>query len=384
MRCRGLGVVAGLCLLAACAAPAPSPTASTVVATPSPSPSRSAAPAPSPSPSPPASPTVREVERVEVVSVEDVVTGLEAPWGIAFLPDGSALVTERDSARVLHLVDGEVRALGGPGARYLERNVDDRAEGGLLGVAAVEDEVFVYLTTARDNRVLRMPVDEDRLGEPEVVLDRIPRSTHHNGGRLAIGPDGHLYVTTGDVNQRERAQDLDWLGGKILRATLDGEPAPGNPFDSLVWTYGHRNVQGLGWAPDGRMFASEFGQDAWDELNLVEPGESYGWPLVEGSGGEGEHREPLHVWRTSEASPSGLAVTDEGVYLAGLRGETLWRVPLTADGVGEPEPLLQDHGRLRDVVVAPDGALWVLTNNTDGRGTPREGDDRVLRIELAP
>jgi len=218
-----------------------------------------------------------------------------------------------------------------------------------------------------------------------VILDGIPKGANHTGGRLAFGPDGFLYATTGDIYQADRAQDRDSLGGKILRMTADGEPAPDNPFDSLVWSWGHRNVQGLGWAVDGRMFASEFGQDTWDELNLIESGGNYGWPDVEGEGdGGGDFVSPLHVWRTSEASPSGLAVTREGIYLAGLRGQTLWRVPLTADGTGEPQALLQDHGRLRHVIEAPDGALWVLTNNTDGRGNPRGGDDRILRVEIEP
>jgi glucose/arabinose dehydrogenase len=154
-----------------------------------------------------------------------------------------------------------------------------------------------------------------------------------------------------------------------------------------VWSLGHRNVQGLGWAPDGRMFASEFGQETWDELNVITPGSSYGWPDVEGdTGTPGDgFVAPVATWATSDASPSGLAVTAEGVYLAALRGERLWRVPLRADGVGEPQALLAgEHGRLRAVEVAPDGSLWVVTGNTDGRGQVRERDDRILRVTLAP
>ena len=189
-------------------------------------------------------------------------------------------------------------------------------------------------------------------------------------------------MTTGDAGDRPSAQDPDSLNGKILRVTPDGDPAPGNPVDgSPVWSLGHRNVQGLGWSPDGRMFASEFGQDTWDELNVIEPGGNYGWPEVEGSSDDPAFVAPVATWATDRASPSGLAVTDEGVYLAALRGERLWRVPLTADGVGTPQALLDgQYGRLRAVAVAPDGSLWVMTNNTDGRGDPRPGDDRILRV----
>lgn len=396
---RVLALVAALVLVtAACtAAPEPAPEPTSV----SPSPTRSAAPepepevspseppSPEPEPEPEPSPTVEELPEVRVTGVSDVVTGLDAPWGVAFLPDGAALVTERDTARVWRLDDGELTRLHGPGADDVERATVARSEGGLLGVAvspefADDGLVFVYLTAAEDNRILRMRLDGDELGDAEVILDGIPKGPNHNGGRLAFGPDGFLYATTGDIYQVQRAQDRDSLGGKILRMTTDGEPAPGNPFDTYVWSYGHRNVQGIGWAVDGRMFASEFGQDTWDELNLIEPGENYGWPHVEGEGdGGGEYVSPLHVWATRDASPSGLAVTHEGIYLAGLRGQTLWRVPFDGDGVGEPQPLLQgEYGRLRHVLEAPDGALWVVTNNTDGRGDPRRGDDRILRVEV--
>jgi glucose/arabinose dehydrogenase len=221
----------------------------------------------------------------------------------------------------------------------------------------------------------------DRLTDVEVVLAGIPAGRNHNGGRLAFGPDGYLYVTTGDAGDTDHAQDLGSLGGKILRLSPDGEPAPGNPFGTAVWSYGHRNVQGLGWAQDGRLFASEFGQNELDELNLIEPGASYGWPLVEGWAGNPDHRDPVVTWATEEASPSGIAVTSDGIWVAALRGERLWHVPLTPDGVGAATAHL-DLGRLRAVVEAPRGGLWVLTGNTDGRGDPRAGDDRLAHVAL--
>ena len=325
---------------------------------------------------------------VEVTEVDDILGDLDIPWGLAFLPDGQAVVTLRGSAElVLVGPDGAASDVTGPGADELADLVVPGGEGGLLGVAVLGSDgsavdLALYATAADDNRVLRGTLDGSVLGELRPILTGIEKAGNHDGGRLAVGPDDFLYVTTGDAGDPPSAQDPDSLNGKILRITADGDPAPGNPDEgSPVWSLGHRNVQGLGWAPDGRMFASEFGQNTWDELNLIEPGGNYGWPEVEGEGGGADFVEPVAVWPTTEASPSGLAVTEEAVYLAGLRGERLWRVPLTEDGVGTPQALLEgEHGRLRAVEPAPDGSLWVLTGNTDGRGDPRDGDDRILRV----
>jgi glucose/arabinose dehydrogenase len=314
-----------------------------------------------------------------------VVTALEVPWGLAFLPDGTALVSERDTARVV-AVDGEgrTRTVGHLGAAR------PQGEAGLLGLAVSpsydEDSlVYAYLTTASDNRVVRMEYDGQRLGEPEVVLEGIPSGFVHDGGRLAFGPEGHLYVSTGETGEEQLAQDRDSLAGKILRITPDGEPAPGNPrAGSPVWTMGHRNVQGLAFDEAGRLWASEFGARTWDELNLVERGRNYGWPLVEGRGGQEGYRDPFAQWRTSEASPSGLAYADGSLWMASLRGQRLWQVPVNEDGtIGEPEDwFVGDHGRLRTVALAPDGSLWLTTSNRDGRGDPAPRDDRILRVTL--
>ncbi len=312
------------------------------------------------------------------------------PWGIAFLPDERAVVTLRDAAQVVLVdADGTLTEVEGPGADQLLDIVEPKGEGGLLGVAVLGSseqgtDLALYATTADDNRVLRGTLADDQLGELTPILTGIHKAPNHDGGRLAVGPDGYLYVTTGDAGNRPDAQDPDSLNGKILRITFDGDPAPGNPTPgSPVWSLGHRNVQGIGWAPDGRMFASEFGQDTFDELNVIEPGSNYGWPEVEGVGSSGDFVDPVATWATKDASPSGLAVTDDAVYLAGLRGERLWRVPLTADGVGTPQALLTgEYGRLRAVVPAPDGSLWVVTGNTDGRGDVRSGDDRILRVSV--
>ncbi|MCK9794779.1 PQQ-dependent sugar dehydrogenase [Isoptericola sp. 4D.3] len=375
----------------------------------------------------PAMPTAASPAATPETTVETVVDGLDVPWGFAPLPDGALLISLRDEARMVVVEPGAGTAaeVTGPGADTLAAQTTPDGEGGLLGVARdpASGEVFVYRTGADDNAVLRGTLsgtggsDGWVLGELTTILDGIPRAGHHDGGALAFGPDGHLYVGTGDAGDGEASQDPGSLAGKILRVTTDGDPAPGNPSlgdapPSPVWSYGHRNVQGLGWDGSGRMFASEFGQNTWDELNQIEPGGNYGWPQAEGPDGAGDGTvAPVAWWSTSEASPSGLAVTGDAVYLAGLRGERLWRVPfgstasgagedatgspsgkddVDADGsvraLGEPQALLAGElGRLRNVApVEPgggdSGGLWVLTNNTDGRGTPREGDDRLVRV----
>lgn len=325
-------------------------------------------------------PSVRGGESVNLPSgsVHTIARDLEAPWGLAFLPDGSALVTERDSARVLSVAsDGSVAEVA--------RIADARpaGEGGLLGIAVSPSYdsdrwIYVYYTADRDNRIARF-----RLGEaPQVIFAGIPKAGNHNGGRIAFGPDGQLYVGTGDAGDRGRAQDRDFLGGKILRLTPDGKPAPGNPFGaSPVYSYGHRNVQGLAWDASGQLFASEFGQNRYDELNRIEPGANYGWPLVEGTGEDDAYRNPVATWATSDASPSGIAIVNDRVYLACLRGTKLYRVG--TDGEGAQALLDGEYGRLRAVEVAPDGSLWILTSNRDGRGSPTAEDDRILRLDPA-
>ena len=314
-------------------------------------------------------------------AVRTLAEGLEVPWGVDFLPDGSAVVTERMSGRVLRVSDdGAVTTLGGIPAA-------PEGEAGLLGVAASPEfasdrALFFYLTTATDNRVLRAELDGTSLGEPTVVLDGIPRGFIHDGGRIAFGPDGDLYVTTGETGDPELAQDPDSLAGKILRITPDGEPAPGNPDPaSPVWSLGHRNVQGLAWDDQGRLWASEFGDSTWDELNLIEKGGNYGWPLVEGAGGGADFIDPQLVWPVDQASPSGLAYADGDLWMAGLRGRRLWRIEVSESGASRPTAFFtDDYGRLRTVATAPDGLLWLTTSNRDGRGEPAPDDDRIILV----
>jgi glucose/arabinose dehydrogenase len=344
-------------------------------------------PGPTPSSGAPSSPrsssSAADPGPVRPRVVGTVATGLEAPWGVTFLPDGSALVGERDSTRVVAI------AAGGGRPRPVGRveGVQPQGEAGLLGLAASpsydEDRlVYAYLTTAEDNRVVTMTYDGRRLGPPKAILRGIPNGFIHDGGRLLFAEDGNLFVSTGETGDGQLAQDRDSLAGKVLRITPDGRPAPGNPRKgSPVWTMGHRNVQGLAFDDRGRLWATEFGQDTWDELNLIDKGRNYGWPLVEGRGDLREYRNPFVQWRTSEASPSGLAYLDGSLWAGSLRGERLWQVPVTADGTGKPRDFfVGDYGRMRTVVAAPDGNLWVTTSNRDGRGDPAPRDDRILVV----
>jgi glucose/arabinose dehydrogenase len=333
-----------------------------------------------PTATPTATPTV-EPGPVAPTEFADIATGFDVPWGLAFLPDGSALLSERDTARILLVSPrGRVSEVG------TVADVAPRGEGGLLGIAFAPDStetVYAYFTSAEDNRVVRMPYRDGGLGDAEVIIDGIPKAGNHNGGRITFGPDGMLYVGTGDASDSDLSQDLESLGGKILRLNPDGSIPADNPFDgSPVYSYGHRNVQGLAFDDDGNLWASEFGQATWDELNLIRAGENYGWPVVEGIGNDDRFVDPVAQWSTDEASPSGLAYIRDTLFMAALRGERLWQIPVRDGVAGSPADFAVDEfGRLRHAEPAPDGTLWVLTNNT-ARGDPREGDDRILRVTL--
>ncbi len=315
----------------------------------------------------------------DAAGVVVVSSGLEAPWSVAFHGE-VPLVSERDSARILELDEaGAAREI------ITVQDAAPRGEGGLLGIAVHDDHLYAYLTAEGENRIDRIPLSGEpgalALGEPETILAGIPAAGNHNGGRIAFGPDGMLYATTGDAGRAENAQDLDLLAGKILRLTPEGGVPAGNPFEgSPVYSYGHRNPQGLAWDENGTLYASEFGQNTWDELNIIEAGANYGWPEVEGIAGQEGFVDPVQQWAPAEASPSGIAVLGGAVYIANLRGEVLRQVPLGSLGEST-EHWAGEYGRLRDATEAPDGSLWVLTNNTDGRGDPGLEDDRILRLE---
>jgi glucose/arabinose dehydrogenase len=336
------------------------------------------------------------------VRAEVVASDLDTPWDLSFAPDGSLWFTER-GGRVsrLDLSAGTISVLG-------QIDVHESGEAGLMGMAfhpAFPDSPTVYFAHSYRagggirNRLIRATFRDGRLGGPEVLLDDIPGRSNHDGARLAVGPDRMLYMTMGDAGNAGAAQDRESPSGKILRLTLDGQPAPGNPFGNAVWSLGHRNPQGLAFMSDGSLYATEHGPSEADEVNLIEPGLNYGWPTVRGdcdSGSEVEfcsaHQvvEPL-----AEYSPtigiSGLDVYESdripgwrgSLIYTSLRGEKLLRLVLAPNGraaSGQEMILDGQYGRLRDVVVGPDGTLHIATSNRDGRGRPSSDDDRIIRI----
>ncbi len=340
-----------------------------------------------PSIAPSASATPRGV--VPTGAPVDVVTGLASPWSI-LRTSKLTLVSERDSGAI-----ERVTASGGLATIGTVPGVVHDGEGGLLGLALLQSGVtrwlYAYETTATDNRIVRMTLDDQlALGAPHVILQGLATANHHDGGRIAFGPDGMLYATVGDAGDTSHSQDLSSLNGKILRMTPTGGVPHGNPFPgSLIWSYGHRNPQGLAWDASGQLYAAEFGQDTWDEFNKITAGSNYGWPIVEGIAHDPRFVDPLVQWPTDDASPSGLAYIDGTFFLAGLGGQRLWVITVDAAGAATATALYAgQYGRLRDVAAGPgsgsDASLWILTDNTDGRGSPRPGDDRILQVATVP
>ncbi len=314
-----------------------------------------------------------------------IVTGLDVPWAVAFLPDGDMLVTERP---------GTLRRLGTQPAAFPVPAVAEAGEGGLMGIAlhpdfATNRQVYLYYTTANPsrNRVTRFVLEDDRLAFDRVILDDIPSALYHDGGGIAFGPDGMLYLTTGDASNANAAQNLSSLAGKTLRLTPDGGIPADNPFGTAVWSYGHRNAQGLAWDAQGRLWQTEHGRTGastgFDELNLVEKGGNYGWPTIQGDQTRAGMVAPV---RQSGASvtwaPSGIAFADGTLFFAGLFGQSLYAADVGEDGsvTNFRQYFRGTHGRLRAVTVGPDGFLYVTTSNRDDRGTARAGDDKILRI----
>ena len=338
-----------------------------------------------------AEPAQRDARGRGLGRVTVLARGLDMPWGLTFLPDGSALVSGRQSG-LIHRIPargGSPRLVGRvPGVEF-------SSEGGLLGLAASPDfatdrTVYAYVSASPTNRVvaLRIGPGARSLRQERVVLDGIATADRHHGGRLRFGPDGNLWITTGDAfDAPEIAADRESLNGKVLRIRPDGSVPPDNPFGTPVFSYGHRNVQGLAFGPDGTPYASELGLNYWDELNALRPGADYGWPEAEGTNGSGGVR-PIFQFRPEDASPSGIAFADGAIWMGSLRGQRLWRLPVNRGRrAGRPRAFLVGrYGRLRTVERAPDGALWMATSNTDeatlGGTSPRRGDDRILRIEL--
>jgi len=326
---------------------------------------------------------------LEPGTVEVVAEGFEVPWDLAFLPDGSLLVSERPGRLVLLSADGTRRSLDVPDVRPV-------GEGGLMGLTlhpdfAVERWLYLCLTTesekGRENRVERYRFDGEQLLERQIILAGLPAASRHDGCRLGFGPDGLLYVTMGDVGEEERAQELDSLAGKILRVTADGEVPPENPYGTPVYSYGHRNPQGLTWDDAGRLWSTEHGRSGLksglDEVNLIEAGQNYGWPLIEGDETAPGMRAPvLHSGPDYTWAPAGVTYWNGRLFFGGLRGEALYEAAISERGVTRLRAHFHsDYGRIRAVRMGPDGMLYFSTSNRDHRARSREGDDKILRVD---
>jgi quinoprotein glucose dehydrogenase len=340
------------------------------------------------------------------ISVQTWVSGLNVPWSLVFLPDGRGLVSERRGQIRLIVPNGQFAQ-----KPYATLSVAAEGEGGLMGLALhpkFPERPFVYVMLTRQERggsanaVIRLKHEGDHAQFDRDVVVEIPAGTFHDGGRVAFGPDGMLYVGTGDSTHPGLAKDLHSLAGKILRVTAEGEIPSDNPFaGSPIYSYGHRNVQGLAWHPQsGVLFASEhgptgeFGLHARDEINLIKPGGNYGWPDGTCAVSEPKLIDPLVCWADKSVPPGGIAFAGNDLLVATLKSEALIRIRFSGSGdqfrVIEIQrwfassPSSGRYGRLRDIVAGPDGAFYVLTSNRDGRGSARPGDDRILRITLTP
>lgn len=317
-----------------------------------------------------------------VNGLETVAENLDAPWSIDQHED-TFYISERAGGMVKSDAEGTEQQ-----KMELSDEVSDASEAGLLGFVLSPDfedsnEAYAYYTYENDegqfNRVVRLVLSDNVWSEDEILLEGIPSGQVHHGGRLAIGPDDHLYITAGDAAEVELSQQVDSLGGNILRMTLDGEIPSDNPIDeSYVYSYGHRNPQGLAWGADETLYSSEHGDNANDEINLIEAGNNYGWPVIEGTEEEEGMVSPLFTSGDDTWAPSGMAYHDESLYVAALRGSALMAFDLETEEYSE---IITDLGRIRDVMV--DGEyLYFISNNTDGRGDPDETDDKLYRLPL--
>lgn len=328
-------------------------------------------------------------ESAERLSV--LAENLDTPWAIALLPEGGMLVTERKGT--IRLISKENQLKDEPVATL--STVKEAGEGGLLGIALHPDfsmnkYVYLYYTYSQNgentlNRVVRMTYDNDTFGKEEIVVNAIPGASNHNGGRIKFGPDGYLYIGTGDAQEPSSAQSKTTLAGKILRVTDRGLRVAENPFNNQVYSYGHRNVQGLAWSSDGSLWATEHGRSGvrsgLDELNVIEMGLNYGWPEIEGDEKLAGMMTAIFDSGSTTWAPSGAAFVENSLFFAGLRGSTLYEAVIEDGKVIEvKEHLSGELGRIREVVADESGLLYITTSNTDGRGIPDNTDDKVIKI----
>lgn len=319
-----------------------------------------------------------------------VAENLDIPWEIVFLPSGDMLVTERPGRIKKIASNGTRTTIDVPGATH-------RGEGGLLGMAlhpqfSENGWVYLYQTAGTGdrllNRVERYKLEADRLTDRVVIIDNIPGAAYHDGGRMAFGPDGYLYITTGDAGEEKLAQDRSSLAGKTLRLKDDGSIPADNPFGTAVYSYGHRNSQSLAWDDQERLWETEHGrsgvQSGLDELNLIEKGANYGWPTIQGDEKRAGMKTPVINSGAKETwAPAGAVFYEGRIFFTGLRGESLYEAEITTEGTVKN---LRAHwrgkyGRLRAITLGPDGYFYISTSNTDGRGKARKGDDKILKVD---
>lgn len=319
------------------------------------------------------------------LQIETIAKNLFIPWDIAFLPSGDMLVTERP---------GTVLRIGTDQRRYQIAGVRHIGEGGLLGITLHPDFnenhwVYVYLTTSSEgevtNRVERYRFENDELTDRTDIFTNLPGSVNHDGGRIAFGPDGYLYITVGDAGKSFLAQDTTSLAGKILRIRDDGSIPDDNPFGNAVYSFGHRNPQGLTWDNDGRLWSTEHGRSGaasgYDELNLIEKGANYGWPVIEGSATKEGMRVPvLHSGSSDTWAPASAEFYDGSIWFGGLRGEAVYEAVINGDTATLATHFKNQYGRIRTARIRSDGFIYFTTSNTDGRGSAAPDDDRIVRF----
>ncbi|MDP3974127.1 MAG: PQQ-dependent sugar dehydrogenase [Candidatus Daviesbacteria bacterium] len=328
------------------------------------------------------SPSAQNIQNTPKLQI--VATGLEVPWAIVFLPDKSILLTERKGT--VRLIDTAGKLTSNPIAKI---SVKQTGESGLHGIAVHPNfdqnkYVYIYYTYSESggntfNRVSRFIFSQDILIDEKIIVDQIPGATFHDGGRIKFGPDNYLYITTGDAQNPSLSQNRNSLAGKILRVTDEGDPAPGNPIGTRIFSWGHRNPQGIAWDSQGQLWETEHGNNATDELNLIEPGQNYGWPQISGDQTEVEMISPKLQSGSSTWAPAGAAIYDNFIFFAGLRGQALFQVNL--ETLELKQYFKGEFGRIREVVLGPDNLLYISTSNRDGRGNPQPDDDKIIKID---